>query len=412
MNDDELSRAREARKKWQQRVNQEQTAAGWKDHAIMPDKVINPLPILENACIALEHAPQFQNLFGWDEMLAAPMIFNSDPRQLTDEDVTEVQRVLQREGLRRIGHVTVHQAIRYHCLKHKYHPIRDYLEGLQWDGTPRIGRWLTIYLGAEDTTYSQAIGKMFLIAMVARIFRPGCKADYMPVLEGPQGILKSSACKVLATEKYFTDALKDIESKDASIHLRGKWVVEHSEMHAIGRAEATSLKAFMSRTHEKFRPPYLREDVIEPRQCVFVGTSNKDQYLRDETGGRRFWPVKCGAIDLTGLEHDRDQILAEAVVRFEGGEPWWPDHAFEAEHITPQQEARYEADEWSSLIQDWLDHHLIAERFTMAQVAKEALGLEAARLDMLAQKRIAASLRQLNCEVRIGHRDRFWRRKT
>lgn len=283
----------------------------------MPEpKVVQPLAILENACIALERAPHFHSMFGWDEMAAGPMIFNSDPRPLTDDDVTNVQRWLQREGgMRRIGQIPTHQAIRNVALQHKYHPVRDYLDSQRWNGEVDARNWLTTYLGVEPTPYTVAIGTMFIVSMVARIYRPGCKADHMLVLEGPQGALKSTACKVLATEQYFSDALRDIESKDASIHLRGKWLVEHSEMHAIGRVEATALKAFMSRTHEKFRPPYLREDVTEPRQCVFVGTSNKDAYLRDETGGRRFWPVKCGGIDIATLERDRNQLFAHAVDR-------------------------------------------------------------------------------------------------
>jgi predicted P-loop ATPase len=396
-----------------QRHNGPSTPTHWKDHCIMPEpKIPHPLPILENACIALELAPQFHGKFGWDEMLAAPMIFQSEPRQVTDDDVTEVQRFLQREGLRRIGHIPVHQAIHNICRKHKYHPVRDYLRSLQWDDVQRTFVFAHRYLGCDESIYSSRIGQMWLIAMVARIFDPGCKADHMVVLEGPQGIKKSMACQVLATEPYFSDHLPDITSKDASISMRGKWLIEHSEMHAVGRAEATALKAFMSRTHEKFRPPYLREDVREPRQCVFVGTSNKDQYLRDETGGRRFHPLKCGDIDIESLKADRDQLFAEAVMLFEQGEPWWPDPAFEAEHIAPQQEARYEADEWDVLIGDYIEHRLLGEKLTIPQLAKEALGLDASRLGMVEQKRIAAILIRRGWVRRISHSKRWWEQKS
>ena len=337
-----------------------------------------------NVLLAMKQEPELMNAFGYDEMLRTEVLlrplFDGDPtnftlRSVTDADVCAVQSFLQWFGFRRVGKDTVHDAINNHARGHAFHPVRDYLDGLKWDGKGRLETWLIRYLGAADTEYARQVGSMFLISMVARIFAPGCRVDHMLVLEGPQGILKSTACRVLGGE-WFSDNLPDISSagKDAAQHLKGKWLIEVVEMHAMGRAEASLLKSFISRTTERYRPSYGRREVVEDRQCIFIGTTNKDAYLRDETGGRRYWPVVCGEIDLDGLDVDRDQLLVEAVNLYRAGVPWWPDATFEREHIAPEQAARYEGDAWEEQIRKFL---VGKERVTIMTVACGALGYDA-----------------------------------
>jgi putative DNA primase/helicase len=236
----------------------------------------------------------------------------------------------------------------------RVHPVRDYLGSLTWDGVPRLEPWVCRYLGAEDTPLNRAFGSLWMISAVARIMRPGVKVDHMLILEGPQGAKKSTALKVLAGEDWFTDELAEIGSKDAAQQMRGVWIIEIAELDAIGRAEVSRIKAFLTRTTDRYRPPYGRHVVTVPRQCVFAGSVNPDTYLRDETGNRRFWPVRCGPIDLDGLRRDRDQLWAEAVARHRDGAIWWLEDPALIVAAGAEQDARYQADAWDTLIERWL----------------------------------------------------------
>jgi predicted P-loop ATPase len=364
------------------------------------DKCGKPVPNLANALLALRNDELFKGAFAFDEMLRTTMLMRAmdeasgafKPRPLVDVDVGKVQETLQKLALVRLPKDVAHQAVDIVAHERRFHPVRDYLDALVWDGVPRVGSWLSTYLGVEATPYTARIGSMFLVSMVARIIEPGAKVDHMLVIEGPQGQMKSTACRILGGQ-WFSDNLPEVTGgKDVSQHLRGKWLIEVAEMHATSRAEAALLKSFISRTHEQYRPSYGRREVIEPRQCVFVGTTNRGTYLRDETGGRRFWPIKAGSINIDALARDRDMLFAEALTLYRYGVQWWPDRDFERAHIMPRQADRYESDAWEESIGAYVK---TKERVTIGEVAKQALFMETPRIGTADQRRIAAVLEML-----------------
>lgn len=384
---------------------------------------------LANAMTALRSAPELRGCFRFDEMLQVAVLVRPLPkgkpgilpRPVRDTDVSITQEWLQRNELRRLGKDIVHQAVALRGEENAFHPVRNYLNGLRWDRKPRLKTWLAFYAGCEpdeklsdeekalQREYISAIGRMFLISMVARVMRPGCKVDYMLILESTQGEGKSTIGEILGGQ-WFSDSLPNIGSDAVRVsqHLRGKWLIEIGELSAMSKAETEDLKAFLTRKEEQFTPKYGRLEVTEPRQCAFMGTTNKSTYLRDETGARRFWPAKAGTIDATALAEDRDQLFAEAVMAYRSGEQWWPDRDFEKKFIQPQQEARREVDAWEQTIGDWLDLPVedetkesgIAQRTecTVSDVAEKALRMEPGRLGTADQRRIAAALECLGWE--------------
>jgi predicted P-loop ATPase len=358
-----------------------------------------------NVLAVLRNVSDVERCFAYDEMRCAAVLVAPLPsvtgkieneadergiREVRDTDATQLQEWLQHVGLPKIGREQVFQAVDLRALERAYHPVRDYLDSLRWDGVARIEELL--YFGAESSPYTLGIGKMFPCAMVARIFEPGCKADYMPVIEGSQGILKSTALRVLGGE-WFSDSLPHIsDGKEAKHHLRGKWLIEIAEMSSFSKVETAQLKAFLTRTEEQYRPAYGRKEVTEPRQCAFAGTTNKNLYLRDETGGRRFWPITALAILIGDLKRDRDQLFAEAVKLYRGGAKWWPDEAFERKSIRPQQDARYEADPWQEPVADYLVGRTTT---TVGQVLRLGLFVDTPRLGTHDMRRISSILEKL-----------------
>lgn len=285
-----------------------------------------------NVGLALTLAPELRELVRFNEF-SLRVEFGTVPpwggaigAPWTDHDDHGLQVWFQDRGLEIRNASTIAACISFAAKEAGFHPLRDYLDGLNWDGRERLSTWLERCLDANGPSqYLTAVGKRFMVSAVARSMKPGCQVDHVLVLEGPQGIGKSETARILTVRpEWFADDMPDIHSKDAAIQLCGKWIIELAELAAVRRAEIEGVKAFLSREVDVFRPPYGRRSVSVPRQCVFIATTNEALYLRDPTGNRRFWPVSCGRIDLDALRAECDQLWAEAVQLFHAGEQWHP----------------------------------------------------------------------------------------
>ena len=306
------------------------------------------------------------------------------------------------------------------CLENQFDPIVDYIDGLEWDGVKRIDRWLTTYLGAHDTKLNCAIGMIMLVAMIRRAKQPGCKFDQIIVLEGPEGIRKSTALHVLAggDENFSDQTILGNKDKEQQELLRGIWVYEIADLSNITKAEVESVKAFASRTHDRARPAYGKALVNLPRRCLICGTTNSHNYLRSQTGNRRFWPIevaKTGPIDIDALRADRDQLIAEAAIMEADGAslvlpPFlWAD-------ANKEQEQRREVDPWEDILAGVEGEQVGNElRVFSQELMTLKLGILANAQHGGVQKRLADCMRQLGWHgpkpMRIGaKRNRgFWK---
>jgi hypothetical protein len=284
-----------------------------------------------NILIALRTAPELTDLTRFNEFSLKAECTRSPPWRAaecgdvwTEADDTQLAAWLQTNSIKVRGTTAVADCIAVAARERPFHPVREFLDALKWDSEPRLRIWLCEYLNASGSPqYLAAIGVRFMVSAVARIMRPGCQADHSLVLEGAQGIGKTSAARALAVRSdWFAGSLPDIHSKDAALQLCGRWIIEIAELKAIHNSQIEATKTFLTQCIDTFRPPYGRRTAQFPRQCVFIGTTNETEYLRDRTGNRRYWPVRCGQIDIDALIRDRNQLWAEAVEELRRGTEW------------------------------------------------------------------------------------------
>jgi len=362
---------------------------------------------IHNALLVLENHEDYRGIFKlndfskeiyvtrcpvWDD----PQTFNV--HRVDDVDITNCCAALEREGITPdVG--KVFKAIASSAERHKFHPARDYFDGLVWDGKERLKSWLSYYMGAEGDApeYLEFIGKKWLTAAVKRIYEPGCKFDHVLVIEGTQGKGKSSALEEMATfegEQYFTDNIRisDIQQKDSILLLQGSILVELAELAGFNKKDDEEIKGWITLKQDRCRKPYDRMITVFKRQFVLSATTNNYDYLKDPTGNRRYWPFKSSALDLEAIKRDKKQLWAEAVTLYKSGLYLGPTEE-EARLATAAQEMRRSVDSWEDEVMDACIR-LGARQYEGFKVTDilEKIGLEFRERDQRSTRRVTSIL--------------------
>ncbi|MCK1996813.1 virulence-associated E family protein [Psychrobacillus psychrodurans] len=326
-------------------------------------------PVAINIKLILENDPKLKGKIGFDDFSKQPALLGSLPWR-KERGGTELWSNSDDEDLR--TYLDLVWGIKYGVGKiadvlggvmrsNTFHPVRDYLNGLEWDGAERIDRMLIDYLGAEESKYVMAVTRKVLVAAVARVMNPGCKFDYMLTLVGPQGLGKSMVWDRLGQE-WFSDSMTSIHGKEAYESLHGVWIMEMGELAATRKADVEAIKLFLSKRVDRYRVAYGKRPEEFRRQCIFIGTTNERDFLKDKTGNRRFWPVPVNKKRMKKSWRDLDketvnQMWAEAVYQYKAGEELFLTGELEAEALS-MQESHTEESPWFGLIQDYLDRKL------------------------------------------------------
>jgi predicted P-loop ATPase len=328
-----------------------------------------PAPLLNNAEIALTHAPEWQGVLGYDTTCKRNALrrlppwteSRSLPIMCTGLEEIRVASWLQRQGIY-VGREIAKQAIESVAFDNPFNPIADYIDTLTWDEEDaRLPTWASRYLGCPQNLYIETVTTYWLISMIARGYHPGTKVDTCVILEGDQGSSKSEALRVLGGQ-FFTDDIGKFDTDHVALQLMGKWLIELPEIDKLKSTRVDLAKVFLPRMADNYTAKWIGYAADYPRSCVFAGTVNPtgNGYFKDETGNRRYWPFPIGKIDLKALARDRDQLLAEAKWMYLDGRPWWVPKSERVitRMIEQEQRLRFQHHPWEEDIEKFAQNRL------------------------------------------------------
>lgn len=361
----------------------------WKSVLRLTPNKKTVLGDMKNAELAFEHAPALAGLVKFNELSRRIELqrrpawrTSNHMREWIDDDDVALACYLQGEGIPIHSEIAVSRVVHLVAYKNSYHPVRDWLRSLVWDGEPRIKDVLieaTAARGPPD--YLGAVFVSWLVSAVARVMQPGCKADHMLVLIGDERMRKSSFAQVLGSP-WTVESNSTFGTKDAIAELEGAWIIEVAELASTLGTRWETINHFLSRQIDHYRPAYGRAVIDQPRSCVFMATTHEEKFLRSPYGNRRAWPIRCGRIDMPLLRAEKDQLWAEAVARYDAGHQW---------HLTDEQEAL------AASVQE--DHRIVSE------IEEDVRGYLQRCLDRIPDPKLETTVAEVFASI-AGEKDR------
>jgi putative DNA primase/helicase len=393
-------------------------SASWES-CLLKNKQGAYLPCTSNVTAILTHTKEWRDVLTYDAFAGEivtrkvpPWCEDTVPEKpapgdWTHEDTIRTCVWVTREWNCPVNATTVAEAVQIVARLSTIHPVRDRLNETKWDRKARLDTHLIRCAEAPDTLYVRAVTKNFFLGAVARVMQPGEKVDTMLILEGNQGIGKSTWFRLIAGEEWFLETSIDIGSKDGYQALRRKWIIELGELDSLNRGEVSRVKQFLTAVKDTYRPSYGKSMIDFPRQCVFGGSVNPDGggYLKDGTGARRFWPVPVGKIDLKAVREERAQLWAEAMFRYRQCEKWHLRDPRLLKAAADEAEQRRQTDPWEEHFAHWLQEHArVVKGVTTTEMMSRALDMPKDRQGRGEQMRAAQALRAIGWDdIRQNH---------